>query len=133
MSFLLDTNICSAFLRGDRNVFNRCIQHSGGLHVSTISVGELYAWTKRASTAARYAIGLQTFLHDVKVLPVDEQIAEEFGRHRATLLDAGKPTPQMDLFIASTATYFDLTLVTHNVRDFSQIAGLRFEDWVTMP
>ena len=34
-----------------------------------------------------------------------------------------------DLQIASIAAEHDLTLVTHNVREFSRVPGLNFEDW----
>ncbi len=34
MSFLLDTDIASAYLRGDARVFNRFVQHGGGLYLS---------------------------------------------------------------------------------------------------
>ena len=44
MSFLLDTDICSAHLRGDRKVFSKFVQYSGQLHVSVITAGELYSW-----------------------------------------------------------------------------------------
>jgi predicted nucleic acid-binding protein len=37
----------------------------------------------------------------------------------------------MDLLIASTAMANDLTLVTHNVKHFEVIAGLRVEDWLS--
>jgi hypothetical protein len=33
LSFLLDTDICSAYLKGNPVVFNRFIQYGGGLHV----------------------------------------------------------------------------------------------------
>ena len=41
MSFLLDTDICSAYLRNDAVVVRRVMLHYGGLNVSVITVGEL--------------------------------------------------------------------------------------------
>jgi predicted nucleic acid-binding protein len=35
-----------------------------------------------------------------------------------------------DLMIASVALVHDLTLVTHNTKDFRHIPGLRLEDWI---
>ena len=46
MSILVD-NICSAWLRGNNRVFSRFIQHSGQLHISTVSLAELYTWALR--------------------------------------------------------------------------------------
>ncbi len=48
MSFLLDTNICSAQIKGNKQVFNRFIQHGGRLHVSVVTVAELVIWALRA-------------------------------------------------------------------------------------
>jgi predicted nucleic acid-binding protein len=38
--------------------------------------------------------------------------------------------PGMDLLIASAALVHDLTLATHNVRDYQNVLGLRIEDWL---
>ena len=35
-----------------------------------------------------------------------------------------------DLMIAAIAKTHDLTLVTHNVREFSRVVGLKIEDWI---
>jgi predicted nucleic acid-binding protein len=43
MSFLLDTDTCSAYLKGSRNVQNRFLQYGGQLNVSTITVDELFS------------------------------------------------------------------------------------------
>jgi tRNA(fMet)-specific endonuclease VapC len=130
MTHLLDTNICSAYLKGDGRVFNRFIQHGGGLTVSAIVVGELYSWVFRAKTKADRLPGLAQMLADIQILPVDHEVARKFGEIRAALLDQGRPIPEIDLMIASTALVHDLTLVTHNVRNFEHVPGLRVEDWL---
>jgi tRNA(fMet)-specific endonuclease VapC len=130
MSFLLDTNICSAYMKGDARVFNRFIQHGGGLMVSSIVVAELYSWVYRARTQPRRRKDLSDLLLELHSLPVDDDIARKFGEIRAAFLDQGRPMPELDLLIASTALVHDLTLVTHNVRDFVHVPGLRIEDWL---
>ena len=130
MNFLLDTNICSAFLKGNGRVFDRFMQYSGGLAVSTIVIGELYSWVYRSKTKAEHLSGLVNLLSDLHVIPVDLAVAEKFGAVRAALLDQGRPTPEVDLFIASSALAYDLTLVTHNVSDFAHVPDLRLQDWL---
>ncbi len=44
MSFLLDTDTCSAHLKRPSGLMHRFVQHSGGLYIPTIVLGELYAW-----------------------------------------------------------------------------------------
>ena len=50
MSFLVDTDICSAYMKGDHHVWQRFMQYRGRLHVSAITVGELFTWALRAKT-----------------------------------------------------------------------------------
>jgi tRNA(fMet)-specific endonuclease VapC len=130
VNFLLDTNICSAYLKGDGRVFNRFIQHAGGLAVSAVVVAELYSWVFRAKTRPDRLQGLESLLSELHFLSVDLQVARKFGEVRALLLDQGQPTPEIDLLIASTALAYDLTMITHNVSDFARIPGLKLDDWI---
>jgi tRNA(fMet)-specific endonuclease VapC len=130
VSFVLDTDTCSAYLKGDGRVFNRFIQHSGGLYVSAITIGELYSWVNRPRTAPRHAAAIVDMLSGVTTLPVDHDIALRFGQERANLLDQGISVSPTDLFIAATALHHDFSLVSHNSRDFRKVPGLRLEDWI---
>lgn len=103
MSFLIDTDICSAHLKQRGGLTHRFIQHMGRLHVSAVTVGELFTWVSRKRTAATRAADLQLLLSDVVVLDVDLRIGRRFGQVRASLLDAGQAAPEMDLLIAATA------------------------------
>jgi len=64
-------------------------------------------------------------------LPFDGNAARHFGRIRAELTKAGTPIGPYDLQIAAIALSHNFTLVTHNTREFSRVAGLCFEDWET--
>jgi tRNA(fMet)-specific endonuclease VapC len=130
VSFLLDTDICSAYLKARPSVWSKVILHGGQLHVSAITVGELFTWAARRTAGAKRRHGLVEFLETVKVLDVTSSIAERFGELRADLLDRGQAPPDFDLFIAATALEYDLTMITHNLRDFSGISGLRIQDWL---
>lgn len=130
MSFLLDTNTCSAHLKGAPTVTSRFLQYLGRLHVSTITAGEMYTWTFRAKAAASLAAALQDLLRDVTIFNVDHDVARTFGQVRAQLLDQGRPIGTRDLFIAATALVHGLTVVTHNTKDFSPVPGLTVVDWL---
>ena len=131
MSFLIDTDICSAYLKGDGRVFNRFLQHSGDIHLSAITLGELYAWALRAKAPPSRLAGIADLLSEVTILPVDHDVARRFGEVRGALLDQGRPIATPDVLIASTALLHDLTVVTHNTAHYVPIAGLRIEDRLT--
>ena len=130
MSFLLDTDTCSAHLKQVASVTGKFLQYTGRLYVSTLTVGELYTWALRAKAPPNRLQSLTDLLDDLTTLDVTETVGRRFGEVRATLLDAGKPAPNLDLFIAATALAHDLTLVTHNVQDFRNVPGLRIDDWL---
>jgi len=130
MSLLLDTDTCSHYLRGAPRVHSRFIQHMGRLHLSSISLGELYTLAFRAKASATFLRGVQNLLHEVQLLTVDHDVAYQFGQVRAQLLDQGQPVATADLLIAATALLHGLTLVTHNVQDFQNIPGLQVVDWL---
>ena len=86
MSFLLDTDICSAHLKGDRRVWHKMVQHGGQLHVSTITVGELFTWALRKGVSPKRRQTLDDFLQYVTVLDVTATVGEKFGEMRARAL-----------------------------------------------
>lgn len=130
MSYLIDTDICSAHLRDVRVVEKRFVQYAGRLHISTISLAELYAWVSRAKSPPRHREGLMALLSDLAILDVDHDVARRFGELRGKMLDRGQVAPSTDLLIAATALEHGLTLVTHNTKHFVDIPGLIIEDWL---
>ncbi|MFO0976497.1 MAG: type II toxin-antitoxin system VapC family toxin [Planctomycetaceae bacterium] len=131
MSFLLDTNICSAHLKHPGAVAHRMLQYSGRLHTSTIVLGELLAWAYRRPNPEVLLDKIQLeLLSDIIVLDYDIACAERFGQLRGTLLQQGISVSTVDLMIASVAITNNLVLVTNNTRDFANIPGLQLEDWL---
>ena len=130
MSFLLDTNICSAHLRQAGGLTHRMLQYSGRLFTSEIVVGELYAGAFHKTVSGPLITRIDDLLTDLHVLPFDRACALCFGQIRGEHLRRGISFSSIDLMIAATAFAHDLTLVTHNVKDFDKIPDLRIEDWL---
>lgn len=130
MSFLLDTDICSAYMKGSSAVYTRFIQYSGRLHISTVTFGELWAWVGRANASPRRLQKLLGLLKEVQVLPVDEAIGRKFGEVRAWQLDRGLSTPDLDFLNVVTALVHGFTLVTHNTSDYQNVPSLTLDDWL---
>jgi tRNA(fMet)-specific endonuclease VapC len=132
MSFLLDTNICSAHLRKPAYLTHKFNQYSGRLYLPSIVLGELYAWAySRDNPDDLLTLIADEFTKILTVLHFDESAAIEFGKIRGKFIRQGIKFSFMDLSIASIALAHDLILVTHNTVDFCNIPNLRLEDWLT--
>jgi len=93
---------------------------------SAIVIGELFRGAFRSSDRARHLANIETrILPALTVLPYDTGVARIYGEIQADLMSAGKPLEDADLQIAATAIYYDLELVTANIRHFERIPGLR--------
>ncbi len=130
MSFLLDSDTCSYYLKNDPVVVSRVMLHFGSLSVSVITVGELLTWAMRANAPPERLKGVRDLVQSSIVLEVNLHVMEKFGEIRAGLLDQGLAVGQMDLLNAATALVHTLTLVTHNVKDYANIPGLTMDDWM---
>ncbi len=86
MSFLLDTDICSAHLRRPSGLSHWFVQHSGRLLVPTVGLAELYVWAYPRPDPRDFLAAIETFLrYDVKTLEFDEASAEQFGKLKVEL------------------------------------------------
>lgn len=56
--------------------------------------------------------------------------AIEFGKIQRQLRQIGKPTGEIDAFVAAVARSREDILVTNNVRDFENIPNLQLENWL---
>jgi tRNA(fMet)-specific endonuclease VapC len=129
MSFLLDTDTCSAHLKSG-TLMHRMVQHAGRLHISVITLAEIYTWALRSAAPPHRLQGVIDLLNDIAVLDITPDVARRFGEVQASLLDKGLRAPHMDLLIASTALVHGLTVVTHNQHHFSRIPALSLDDWL---
>jgi predicted nucleic acid-binding protein len=85
MSFLLDTDTSSAYLKNDARVVAKVMLHSGGLQVSVVTVGELLTWALRTAAPPARLYGVRDFISACTVLDVRLLEAERFGELRASL------------------------------------------------
>jgi tRNA(fMet)-specific endonuclease VapC len=130
LSFLLDTDTCSAYIKGNKLVFQRFLQYGGQLYASTITLGELLTWALRAKASLKRLQDIRNLLKLVIVLDVNQDVAWKFGELRAALLDSGMDVPDLDLVNASVAAVHSFTMVTHNTADYKRVPGLPLADWL---
>ena len=62
------------------------------------------------------------------VLELDKEDARQAGQIRAFLTSEGTPIGSCDVLIAGQAMARNMILVTHNVREFQCVQGLRIDN-----
>ncbi len=65
----------------------------------------------------------------VPVLPLPVDAAVYYGQLRAELNQRSTSVGMNDLWIASHALALNIILVSNNIREFSRIPGLKYENW----
>ena len=129
--YLLDTNVCIMYLKGRSLGINNHIDNldAGKIAVCSVVKAELFYGSMRSNNPQKAVSVQKMFVEQFISLLFDDYCAEIYGRIRADLATAGTPISSNDIQIASIALANDLILVTHNVREFSRIKGLKIEDW----
>jgi tRNA(fMet)-specific endonuclease VapC len=133
--FLLDTNVCIEIMNGRpvevRDRFQNVSDVGHSLYVSSISTFELWFGAERSGRREFNRARLERFLSSglLKELPFEERDAMRAGELRAILEGQGKPIGPFDTLIAGQALARGLIMVTHNVREFGRVPGLKVEDW----
>jgi predicted nucleic acid-binding protein len=131
VKFLLDTNICVYWLKGNEHIEQKIL--SVGLDnvaLSFVNVSELYYGAYKSQRVDANLSLIRQLTGQLSVIESDEAISEMFGDMKATLEKAGTIIDDADLFIAACARVHGLTLVTNNVKHFKRIKGLKLENWV---
>ena len=97
--------------------------------VCCVVKAELFYGAMRSANPDQNWARIRRFLEVFVSLPLDDIAALIAGRVRAQLANLGTPIGSNDLLIASIALANNLTLVTHNIGEFSRVEGLQIEDW----
>ena len=130
MIYLLDTNACIHHLKfADSPVTRKLATHLPETAVCSVTKAELFYGAMRSNNPTKAIRQQQEFLELFVSLPFDDEAAQICGRIRAQLSSQGTPIGPYDLQIAAIALAHDLTLVTHNVREFNRVQDLKIEDW----
>ena len=131
LRWMLDTNILSELIRNPQGPLTRRI---AAVSTEVVCTSIIVACELRFGAARKGSPALQSrveaLLSALPVLPFDTPAEEHYADIRHALGRAGTPIGSHDLLIAAHARAAGLTLVTHNLREFTRVAGLRAEDWL---
>jgi tRNA(fMet)-specific endonuclease VapC len=131
MTYLLDTNTCIKYLNGKSENIRQRLETSQPQDIVLCSVvkAELFYGAMKSANPQKNLAKLQPFVSRFVSFPFDDEAAMAYGRIRAELEKQGTPIGPNDLLVAAIGLANDVTVVTHNTREFSRVANLKLEDW----
>jgi tRNA(fMet)-specific endonuclease VapC len=128
---MVDTDTCIAIIKGHAGAIKKLRGKSiGQVGISAITLSELNFGAAKSSRPEQASAALAEFTLALEVAAFDAELSAVYGSVRASLAKRGTPIGPLDTLIGSHALALDITLVTHNTREFSRIEGLRLEDWI---
>lgn len=135
MKYLLDTNTCVRYLnqRSEPIIQKLAELDPEDIVLCSVVKAELFYGAQRSVHRDQTLATQREFLKQFVSLPFDDHAADLYGQIRARLEAQGTPIGPNDLMIAAIALAHQLTLVTHNTREFGRITGLNIEDWESPP
>lgn len=133
MIYLLDTNILIYLIKHQPPAVAQrvdAMSEEDQLCMSFVTWAELLKGAERSTRKSEVLRRLDMLARQVPVVyPGGPAICRHYAEQFTRLKDIGAPIGANDLWIACHALAEDATLVTHNVREFKRVTGLRLEDW----
>lgn len=138
MSFLLDTNVVSEWVKREPNanvISWLATTDEDQVYLSVASFAELRTGiellprSRRRDRLASWLADDLALRFEDRILDVDQRTAEAWGIVMARGRKVGVTVGTMDALFAATAEVNGLTLVTHNVRDFQELRIPLLDPW----
>ncbi len=131
MKYYLDTNIIIYALNGK---YPRILSHfqqvpSMSIVIPSVVLAEIEYGARKSFDYEKTISLYRKFISYFAIEPFNGRAASAYGQIRAALEKKGQVIGANDLLIAATTMADHGILVTHNVREFSRIEGLVYEDW----
>jgi tRNA(fMet)-specific endonuclease VapC len=127
--FMLDTDISSYIIkRRPATLVEKFEKHGDTLNVSVITAAELRFGAEKAGRPKLTEL-VEAYLDRLAILDWTNEVTRHYARIRSELESSGRPIGNMDLLIGAHAVSLGMTMVTNNLKHFSNIPGLKVEVW----
>jgi tRNA(fMet)-specific endonuclease VapC len=132
-SYVLDTNVVSALMRGEGDVEDRLLEEApGSVYLPQPVIAEIRYGLARLPRSRRRDTLTSRFDLLTRTLPRaawSDEVSQRYGSVKAALETAGQRLDDLDLAIAAHALVLSATLATRNVKHLSGVADLAVEHW----
>jgi predicted nucleic acid-binding protein len=124
---LVDTNVISFLFKKDSrgNLYKPHLKSKLGA-VAAQTYAELEVLPLQNNWSLKRHNELRNYLSEkFTFIEISKDISLKWAQIRVEMRRLGKPIDTADAWIAATALVFSVPLVTHNYKDFKNIAGLK--------
>jgi predicted nucleic acid-binding protein len=122
----IDTSVAVGFLLGRKSTVSALLSAqnvSESIGISSVSLFELLHPIHHRKLAAQERV-VKSFVHQLRLLPLDSDAAEDSAKIMGSLLRIGKPVNALDVLIAGTALANGAERLISRDRDYEKIAGV---------
>jgi tRNA(fMet)-specific endonuclease VapC len=130
MNYLLDTNICIHYLKGQFGLKEKI--EKIGFHnfaISEITLAELIYGAEKSQQKEKNIKVVENFADTITIVPILDAI-RIYGKEKARLKTKGTIISDLDLFIGATAIVNNMIIVTRNTREFERLENIKIENWI---
>ncbi len=128
---ILDTDILSEFLRGNKNVtkkVERYLVEYDELNISVITYYEIQNGLLYKDAKKQLSI-FDNFIKLNRIIPLTAEMAKKAAEIQAQLRIVGNEIGHTDTLIAGIAIVSGLQLITNNEEHFKRVKGLTIDNW----
>ena len=130
--YLLDTNICIFFIKGQYEL-NKKIEGVGeqNCFISEITIAELKYGIENSRTIEAMRVVVEAFILKFAIIPIYNSL-DIYAKEKAKLRKQGLLIDDFDILIGSTSIVNNMTMVTNNVSHLSRLDNINIEDWTNL-
>ncbi len=127
--YLLDTNICIYYIKGEYNLDKKIAEVGAeNCFISEITVAELKFGIENSKTAEKMRPIVEAFIPKFMVLPIYDSL-DIYAKEKAKLRKQGLIIDDFDILIGATAINYDMIMVTNNEVHSSRLDQITIENW----
>lgn len=129
MKYLLDTDICSYYLRGKYNL-EKVFKRKGfqNLRLSVVTQAELKVLAYRNPNSTINLSRISSLSQSLGLLDIDQGTWEIYSKMKADTQTHGRIRGDLDILNASLAKEYSLIVITNNTSHYEDLVQL--ENWI---
>jgi tRNA(fMet)-specific endonuclease VapC len=133
VKYVLDTNVVSLLMKGERNVIERLkVIARADVCMPQPVVAEIAYGIQRLPRSKRRAALISRFellKSEIRRVTWSDEVSDAFGGIKSALERKGERIEDFDAAVAAHALAEGCVLVTANVKHMTRVPGLEVEDW----